>query len=58
MEMFDLKKLNEIEGKQQYRIEVSNRFACSEDVDTSVEINGAWEAGVRRLLLSASVVPS
>jgi hypothetical protein len=28
MEMFDLKKLNEVEGKEQYRFEVSKRVAA------------------------------
>jgi hypothetical protein len=27
MEKFNLKKLNEVEGKGQYRVEVSNSFA-------------------------------
>jgi hypothetical protein len=27
MERFNLKKLNEVEGKEKYRVEVSNRFA-------------------------------
>jgi hypothetical protein len=27
MERFNLKKLNEVEGKEQYRVEISNRFA-------------------------------
>jgi hypothetical protein len=26
MERFNLKKLNEVEGKENYRVEVSNRF--------------------------------
>jgi hypothetical protein len=26
MQRFNLKKLNEVEGKEQYRVEVSNRF--------------------------------
>jgi hypothetical protein len=30
MESFNLKKLNEVEGKQQYRVEISNRFAALE----------------------------
>jgi hypothetical protein len=37
MERFNLKKLNEVEGK--FRVEVSNRFAALEDLDTEVEIN-------------------
>jgi hypothetical protein len=27
MERFNLKKLNEVEGKEQFHVEVSNRFA-------------------------------
>jgi hypothetical protein len=43
MEKFNLKKLNEVEGKEQYRDEVSHRFAALEDLDAGVEINSAWE---------------
>jgi uncharacterized metal-binding protein YceD (DUF177 family) len=32
MERFNLKKLNEVERKQKYRVEVSNRFAALEDL--------------------------
>jgi hypothetical protein len=43
MERFNLKKLNDVEGKEQYRVEVSNRFAALEDLDAEVQINSAWE---------------
>jgi hypothetical protein len=43
MERFNLKKLKEVEGKEQYPVEVSNRFAALEDLDPEVEINIAWE---------------
>jgi hypothetical protein len=43
MERFNLKQLNEVEGKEKYRVEVSNRFAALEDLDTEVEINNIWE---------------
>jgi hypothetical protein len=43
MERFNLKKLNEVEGMEEFRVEVSNRFAALEDFDTEVEINSAWE---------------
>jgi hypothetical protein len=43
MERFNLKKLNEVEGKEQFCVEVSNRFAALEDLDAEVEINSAWE---------------
>jgi hypothetical protein len=43
MERFNLKKLNDVEGKEQFCVEVSNRLAALEDLDTEVEINSAWE---------------
>jgi hypothetical protein len=36
MERFNLKKLKEVDGKEQCRVEISNRFA-------TLEINRAWE---------------
>jgi hypothetical protein len=33
MERFNLKKFNKVEGKEQYLVEVSNRFAALEDLD-------------------------
>jgi hypothetical protein len=41
MESFNLKKLNEIEGKEQYHVEVSNNFAALEGLGAGVEINSA-----------------
>jgi hypothetical protein len=32
MERYNLKKLNEVEGKEQFRVEVLNRFAALEDL--------------------------
>jgi hypothetical protein len=43
MERFNLKKLNEVEGKEKYRVEDSNRFAALEDLDAEVVINTIWE---------------
>jgi hypothetical protein len=43
VERFNLRKLNEVEGKDQFSVEVSNRFAALKDLDTEVEINSAWE---------------
>jgi hypothetical protein len=42
VERFNLKKLNDVEGKEQFCV-VSNRFAAMEDLDTEVEINSDWE---------------
>jgi hypothetical protein len=42
MEKFNLKKINEIDGKLQYRAEFSNRFASLKILDTEVDVNTAW----------------
>jgi hypothetical protein len=43
MERLNLKKLNQVEGKEQYRVEISNRFAALENLDNELDINRAWE---------------
>jgi hypothetical protein len=53
MDRFNLKKLNNVEGKEQFCVEVSNRFAALEDLDTEVEINSAWEAIRENIKISA-----
>jgi hypothetical protein len=53
MERFNLMKLNEVEGKEQYHVEISNRFAALEDLDAEVEINSAWEMIRRNIKISA-----
>jgi hypothetical protein len=39
VERFNLEKLNEVEGKEQYHIEASNRFTASEQLNSEVDIN-------------------
>jgi hypothetical protein len=53
MERFNLKKLNEVEGKEQFHVEVLNRFAALEDLDPQVEINSAWEMIRENINISA-----
>jgi hypothetical protein len=53
MERFNLKELNEAEGKEQYRVEISNRFAALENVYTEVDINRAWETIRENMKISA-----
>jgi hypothetical protein len=36
---FSVKKLNEVEGKEQYRVGTSNRLAAFENLDIKVGIN-------------------
>jgi hypothetical protein len=43
MERFNIKKLNQVEGKKQFCVEFSTRFAALEDFGPEVEINSAWE---------------
>jgi hypothetical protein len=52
MERFNL-KLNEVEGKEQFHVEISNRFAALEDLDAEVEINSAWETIRENIKISA-----
>jgi hypothetical protein len=42
-----------VEGKEKYRVEVSNRFAALEDLDAEVEINSAWEMISENIKISA-----
>jgi hypothetical protein len=36
---FNLKKLNEVEDKEQYRLEIANRFTTSGNFDAEVDVN-------------------
>jgi hypothetical protein len=38
---FNVKKLNELKIRKQYKIKVSNRFASLENISDSEDINGA-----------------
>jgi hypothetical protein len=40
---FNLRKLNEMEVRKQFQIELSNRFAALENLNESEDINRAWE---------------
>ncbi|PNF35986.1 hypothetical protein B7P43_G02286 [Cryptotermes secundus] len=42
MERFNIKKLNEVDSKEQYHVEISNRFAALENLDTEVDVNKVW----------------
>jgi hypothetical protein len=43
MQRINLKKLNEVESKGKYCVEISNRFAALEGLDAEVENNSARE---------------
>jgi hypothetical protein len=43
MEGFNLQRLNNVEGKEKYHVDVSDRFAALEDLYAEVEINFVLE---------------
>jgi hypothetical protein len=53
VEKFNLKKLNEVEGKEKYRVETSNRLAALEDLDAEVEIHTIREMIRENIKISA-----
>jgi hypothetical protein len=44
LERFDLKKLDDVEVKEKYQTEISNRFAALETLDENFDTNNAWES--------------
>ena len=40
---FNLRKLNELEVRNLYQIEITNRFAALENLSDGEDINRAWE---------------
>jgi hypothetical protein len=39
IERYNLKKSNEVEGKEQYHVEISSRFAAFGNLDAELDIN-------------------
>ena len=42
-ERFNLRKVNELEVRKQYQIELTNRFAALENLSDDEDINRAWK---------------
>jgi hypothetical protein len=58
MEKFNLKKLNDVEVKEQYQVKMSNRCAPMENLDDDhddMNINTAWESIRENIKSSARV---
>jgi hypothetical protein len=55
MEKFDLKKLNDVEGKEQYHVEILHisKLAALGNLDTKVDINRVWETIRENIKFSA-----
>jgi hypothetical protein len=53
LERFDLRKIDHLEVKEKYQVEISNRFAVSQSLDESLDINNAWESMTENIKTSA-----
>jgi hypothetical protein len=53
MERFNHRKLNKVEGNEQFRVEISNRLSALEVWNAEVEINSAWETIRENIKISA-----
>jgi hypothetical protein len=53
MERFDLKKLNKVEGKEQYRVQISNEVAALGNLHAEVVINRAYGTIRENIKISA-----
>ena len=42
-ERFNLRKLKELEVKEKYQIEITNRFAALENLNVDEDVNRVWE---------------
>jgi glycine betaine/choline ABC-type transport system substrate-binding protein len=42
-ERFNLRKLNELEIRKEYQVEISKRFAALENLNDSEDINRVWK---------------
>ena len=42
-ERFNLRRLNELEVRKQYQIEITNKFAALANLSDGEDINRAWE---------------
>jgi hypothetical protein len=51
-ERFNLKKLNEAGGKEQYQVQISNRFAALGNSYNDMDINRAWETIMENIKIS------
>ena len=42
-ERFNLRKLKDLEVKEKYQIEITNRFAALENLNVDEDVNRVWE---------------
>jgi len=51
---FNLRKLNDLEVRKQYQIEITNRFGALENVREDEDINRTWESIKENIKISAT----
>ena len=51
---FNLRKLNDLEVRKQYQIEITNRFAALQNISGEEDINRAWESIKENIETSAT----
>jgi len=51
---FNLRKLNDLEVRKQYQIEITNTFSALENVSEDEDINRAWESIKENIKTSAA----
>jgi hypothetical protein len=56
VERFNLRKLNELQVRNQYQIKISNRYAALENLNDSKDINRAWENTKENIKISAKEI--
>jgi len=55
---FNLRKLNEPEVREQYQVEITNRFAALENSDDDEDVNRTWENIKENIQTSAKIFMS
>jgi hypothetical protein len=53
LEKYDLRNLYDIDVKEKYQVEISNRSAALEILDESLDINSAWES-IREIIKTSA----
>jgi len=56
VERFNLRKLNELQVRNQYQIKISNKYAALENLNDSKDINRAWENIKENIKISAKEI--
>jgi hypothetical protein len=55
VDRFNLRKLSELEIRKQYQIKIINRFGALENLNSSKDINRAWENTKENIKTSAKL---